>query len=88
MHPSKKDFRAIIIIMLRTAQSYNKTYLDINAASLHRFVGGYPNQNHRMPSCNDAMRSLLNDNDQILKVPKKLYGASLTIRYHLPRRIP
>ena len=60
-------------------------FVDINAGEIHRAMGGYPSNNHRMPICCAAMRSLMGPNDIILIQPKKGNGASLTIRYHVSR---
>ena len=85
MHPTTQDFIAVILIMLNTAQDYNQQYLDITAGNLHAFIGGYPNPNHRMRSCNSAMRQVMQENDLILEQPPQGHGATLTIRYFMPR---
>lgn len=86
MFPTVTDFQAIIQILISTAQAYGEPYCDIKAGELHRFVGGYPNENHRMPACNRAMRNLfLEGVDEVILEPAQGQGASLTIRYNLPR---
>lgn len=57
-------------------------YIDLNAGLIHRELGGYPGNNHRIPVCCDAMKSLMLNNDFITNQPIKGNGASLTIRYH------
>lgn len=57
-------------------------YTDLNAGDVHRAVGGYPSNNHRMPVCCNVMRSRMIEDDYILCCPPKGNGASLTIRYY------
>ena len=38
---------------------------------LHRQVGGYPGNQHRMPICCDVLRAEMEDEDQVLKSPPK-----------------
>jgi 5-methylcytosine-specific restriction protein A len=59
--------------------------VDINAGELHRAVGGYPGRSHRMPICCAAMREEMRAGDEGVTSPASGYGASLTIRYLLPR---
>jgi 5-methylcytosine-specific restriction protein A len=57
----------------------------VTAGDLHRSVGGYPGQHHRMPVCCRAMRSALTQEDTILAQPPKGDGATLAISYRIPR---
>lgn len=59
--------------------------IEVNSGNLHRRIGGYPGQGHRMPICCDVMRSEMKNTDSVISEPKKGKGASLTIRYLLPR---
>lgn len=59
----------------------------VNAGTLHRQVGGYSGRGHRMPACCSAMHSEMQYGDSILATPPKGQGASLTIRYVLPKTI-
>ena len=61
-------------------------YVDINSGELHRQLGGYPGLDHSMPSCCNVMHEERRAGDQILSSPPKGRGASLTIRYQLPRQ--
>ncbi|MCI7800014.1 MAG: HNH endonuclease [Spirochaetia bacterium] len=56
-------------------------FIDLNSGSIHREIGGYPNNNHRMPECCEVMYSKMKGNDSIISSPPKGKGASLTIRY-------
>jgi hypothetical protein len=46
---------------------------------------GYPGIDHKLPSCCRVMRSMMRSADEIVRSSPKGYGATLTIRYHLPR---
>ena len=73
-------------VQLYRAQKRGLQHIDIKASELHRRVGGYPGQSHRMPSCCEAMYAEKRDGDVIIARPPEGKGASLTIRYKLPRR--
>ena len=60
-------------------------FVDVTSGDLHRLVGGYPDRNHKMPVCCDVMRKAMQSGDVVLKSPPKGRGATLTIRYILPR---
>jgi 5-methylcytosine-specific restriction protein A len=84
--PTKQDFETELRRQLAHAHNLGKAHLDVNAGELHRDVGGYPSSDHRMPVCCDTMiEEMKNQNDRILAQPPKGRGASLTIRYRLPR---
>jgi 5-methylcytosine-specific restriction protein A len=70
---------------IRRAQKRGATHIEINAGELHRVVGGYPGPNHRMPMCCHAMTFEKRAEDEVICGPKRGVGASLTIRYALPR---
>jgi len=68
------------------AQRQGRPHIEVNAGELHRTVGEYPNRaRHRMPMCCRVMRDEREDGDEIVYEPQRGQGASLTIRYHLPR---
>ncbi len=67
------------------AELRGDSYIDINSGELHRKVGGYPGPNHRMPVCCNVMYREQRVGDKVLSSPPKGQGASLTIRYKLPR---
>src|SRR5688572_3297116 len=79
------DFRAILDATLHATQRMGRPYVDVSAGELHRDVGGYPGADHRMPTCCDVMRRAMKGGDEIVSAPPKGNGASLTIRYCLPR---
>ncbi len=83
--PTTDDFREAIRKKLRLAEMRQATFLDINSGELHRELGGYPGPKAAMPSCCNAMYAEQKAADSILAQPPKGKGASLTIRYKLPR---
>lgn len=86
--PTKSEFLSEIKAWLNRAHGNGKSSLEINAGDLHRTLGGYPplnGESHQMSSCCDAMRETMKTDDEIVDSPPKGRGASLTIRYKLPR---
>jgi 5-methylcytosine-specific restriction protein A len=84
--PTKEDFRNELRSQLREAERHGLSALEVNAGELHRKLGGYPAPVHQMPSCCDAMYDEMRPGDVRLPGgPKKGKGASLTVRYALPR---
>ena len=84
-NPFAKDFKTKIDNIFQSAQQNAQQYIDINSGDLHRQVGGYPGHNHRMPNCCSVMRQYMKPGDKILNGPPSGQGASLIIRYYLPR---
>ena len=85
MVPTAEDFRVTLRARVQAAEHASENTVEINSGQLHREAGGYPDQNHRMPMCCAVMRSEMSAGDTILQEPPKKQGASLTIRYQLPR---
>lgn len=82
--PNATDFRIELFSQLSHDQGRGLTHIDTNAGQLHRDVGGYPGPGHRMPNCCQVMKSEMRPGDTITSSLKNA-GASLTIRYLLPR---
>lgn len=61
------------------------SFVDVTSRDLHRRVGGYLGRNHRMATCCNVMMAAKRSDDTILAKPPKGRGATLTIRYVLPR---
>ena len=78
-------FKSVLMSLLKQAQEKKKSHLDIISGQLHRIVGGYPGKHHAMPTCCAAMKKLMKVGDLILVEPPKGKGATLKIRYILPR---
>lgn len=80
------DFREELGAMIQRAQRQGRPHVEVNAGELHRAVGGYPNGGaHRMPACCEAMLLEKRVGDEVVFQPPEGKGASLTIRYRLPR---
>jgi len=80
MNLCKEDFRGELNEMLALLAK-----LRINSGDLHRRMGGYPSRNHRLFTCCKEMRRAMCGEDEIVEMPPKGNGASLTIEYVLPR---
>lgn len=80
------EFRKALKKLLDEATGSSNGYLEINAGELHRQVGGYPGKNHVMPTCCAVMRSEMKSGDEIIAQPPRGQGASVTIRFRLPRK--
>jgi 5-methylcytosine-specific restriction protein A len=79
------DFRRELRAQIERAQNAGRPPVEINSGELHRKVGGYPGQDHRMPMCCKAMQEFKRSNDVVVSEPLKGEGANLTIRYMLPQ---
>jgi 5-methylcytosine-specific restriction protein A len=83
--PSKDDFASELSRQFSDAAARGAPSVDINSGELHRIVGGYPGTDHRMPICCDVMYAEYRTGDAVLSRPPRGKGASVTIRYALPR---
>lgn len=82
---AREDFERQLDDIFRDAEEHELDSIEIKAADLHRAVGDYPGPDHRMPLCCAAMRRAMVPTDVIVAAPPKGNGASLTIRYDIPR---
>lgn len=69
------------------AEDAGADFVDIEAGEVHRQVGGYPAPNHRMPECCHVMRRMMVAGDEVVGGPPSGTGATLVIRYRLPRLV-
>jgi hypothetical protein len=85
--PTAQDFRQALLQQMRQTHREGREYLEITAGELHRRVGGYPSHNHRMPACCSAMKAQVREDwgDRLVAGPPSGQGASLRIRYRIPR---
>ncbi|GLK67028.1 hypothetical protein GCM10008179_06660 [Hansschlegelia plantiphila] len=83
--PKTEDFRRALAERLAHAERDGQTELEVTSGDLHREVGGYPGVDPRMPMCCRAMRAAMEPGDAELSAPPKGDGATLVIRYRLPR---
>ena len=79
--PTSVDFQNELERILRSVQQLGLHEVKVKSGDLHRRVGGYPSNNHRMPVCCQVMRAAMHPGDQILAAPPKGDGATLLIRY-------
>lgn len=85
MPPIAQDFQNELSRLFAAAQQNGQPFIDVKSGDLHRSVGSYPGTNHRMPICCDVMKRNMRNGDQIQQQPRKGKGATLVIRYNLPR---
>jgi 5-methylcytosine-specific restriction protein A len=82
---SMEDFREELKSQFARAADSGAKYVDITSGNLHRAIGVYPSPNHSMPSCCNAMYQAQKVGDEVLSAPPSGFGATVTIRYRLPR---
>ena len=87
MPPIREDFESELDRLFGAASAAGHTCVEVVAAELHRAVGGYPGPagNHRMPLCCSVMLAAMSPGDEILTSPPNGRGATLRIRFTLPR---
>ena len=79
------DFSKALQKIFEKESSKGKPSVIVNSGELHRIVGDYPGPDHRMPICCNEMKKAMNSTDRIISEPRKGSGASLIIKYTLPR---
>lgn len=60
-------------------------FVDVTSGELHRLVGGYPGKHHNLATCCNVMTKAMQPGDRVLVSPPGGRGATLKIRYALPR---
>jgi len=83
--PDAAAFEFATRIAWKDAETNGSTFVDIESGALHKKLGGYPGRSHRMPDCCQVMKRLMTKEDRILSEPAKGKGATLVIRYVIPR---
>jgi 5-methylcytosine-specific restriction protein A len=83
--PTAAEFREALAITFQGATMQGLPHIDVIAGWLHEEVGEYPGPEERMPMCCAVMRGEMRPGDQVVEEPPRGVGASLTIRYRLPR---
>ena len=85
--PTADDFRAELYRTMHEAFKAGKEFVDVRAGNLHIALGDYPGPDNRMSNCCQVMKAAMAKDvgDRILQEPPSGQGASLTIRYVLPR---
>ena len=84
-NPTTPDFRRELFAQFARAESRGESSVIIRAGDLHESVGGYPGTDHRMATCSKVMHDEKRAGDQVLTAPPSGKGASLEIKYKLPR---
>ena len=87
MIPTADDFQQELDRIFAEGHASGKTEIVVRSGELHKRVGGYAGTagNHRMPTCCQVMRRNMRDQDEIVSAPDQGQGATLLIRYQLPR---
>jgi hypothetical protein len=80
------DFKHELRAQIERAEKQGRPHVEVNTGELHRVVGVYPDPSHQMPTCCAAMRQEQQPGDEVIFEPAGGAGASLTIRYKLPRQ--
>jgi hypothetical protein len=85
--PSAEDFKLRLYLIFSLAQQNGLLEVEVSSDDLHRRVGGYPGRDHRMPLCCQVMTQHFTEKagDQMVEAPPSGQGATLRIRYVLPR---
>ena len=83
--PTAKDFQSELDRIFSSAQQAGKPFIEVTSGDLHRSVGGYPGLNHRIPMCCGVMKRNMKPGDQIVRQPPSGLGATLIVRFTLPR---
>ena len=83
--PNRDDFRDELYQVFTSISKLCLSFVGIASGDLHRLVGSYPGEYHRMPVCCDVMNDEMMPDDEILQAPPKGKGATLIVRYRLPR---
>jgi hypothetical protein len=88
--PTAEEFRDALFETMADALRAGHEYLEIDAGELHRRLGGYPGPDDRIPNYCHVMKAQVSTEwgDVILHDPPSGQGASLRIRYRVPRPEP
>lgn len=86
--PNADDFRRELCALFYEAFRADQPRVQVIAGELHRRVGGYPSADNRMPVRCFVTRDAMNREagDVIVNSPPSGDGATLVVRYVLPRR--
>ena len=86
MAKTEADFMVPLRQIMQEPQEVSLPFVDITAGEVHREAGDYAGHNHRMPICCGLLKNEMRSGAVILDSPPSGQGASLKIRYKLPRR--
>jgi 5-methylcytosine-specific restriction protein A len=85
--PHADTFRNALHKRFAVVEKLGRKFIDIEVGDLHRDVGGYPGHSHAMPNCCSVLRQEMHEGDEVLSEPPKGKGASLKIRFRIPRPV-
>lgn len=85
MTPTRDDFRKALQSRFARAFGGGLAHVWVQSGDLHREVGGYPGENHRISLCCSVMRDEMYPTDLLIEAPPAGHGANLVIQYVLPR---
>jgi len=80
--PSAQDYRSVL--EKKVASADKKSYMDIQASSLHKEVMGPDHAKFPIQICCETMLSMMRPEDRVLSDAKKMVSAGLVIRYNVP----
>lgn len=83
--PVTRDFERALDELFAKAEELGLVAIEVNSGNLHRRIGGYPGQDHRMPICCDVLYKRMSPADSIVSQPGSGKGASVVVHYKLPR---
>lgn len=85
--PTLDDFASALLGRFREARAVGRRWMYVTAIDVHREVAGPAagDAGDLMPLCCGAMRAAMRDGDTVLCESPGGDGATLTIRYLLPR---
>ena len=84
---TSRHFQDELDRLFAAAGRQGQASVDVNSGDLHRCFGVFPDpKRHRMPVCCQVMHANCRpETDEVVESPPKGKGASLTIRYRIPR---
>jgi hypothetical protein len=80
--PNDYDFQRELDRIFLDAQEQHLSQIEVLSGDLHRELGTYPGS---LPLCCDVMQRNVRSGDEILDALPKGHGATLKIRYRIPR---
>lgn len=79
--PSEHAFLEELEDWINYGVSMKRAYVDICAADIHKRLGGYPGNRHRLSVCCRVMKERMKEGDEIISQSKRGGGANFIVRY-------
>lgn len=83
--PRTADFKRALEALFVKETERGVDHVIVRSGDLHRRLGGYPGQDHAMPTCCNVLYAAMGQGDKVLRSPPKGQGANVVISYRLPR---